>query len=502
LLGAGQASCQYTTLTGTLAGSNGAPAQNYIISFTISQMGYISSTGVVVNVPTYCATSTNGAVVGVPNPLAAPPVTTGFTGTLPAANYFVKVAFYDATGNVTLVSPERQIALGSTGRLIIAAPVGGMPAGAVGQRVYISTSTNAETLQGSSTGSASYIQSIPLVTGANPSATNTTICKQIANDAIWPSGTGYTVALTDPSGNTIPGYPMQWQLMGPNTTINLSNGLPYYHGVVYFPTPILASPLNNALQSIAGPLSLSGYNLIQVGAIGLCTSLPAWGVDDECEGDNAIINANGGYLYNGLAPLNHLLVGNGTAYIDSATVPASAITGLFYQTMQSNTTAQNQRTALNFSTDFALSDSASPSRTTANLAASGATAGTYTNPTVTVTAKGIVTSIANGSTVNPTVSVVTGSRAWATVYHNTNPYAIAVMGYGSSTGSATNNLACEIGASSSPSTIVWSSTNGATTSGGNSEFMCPWVPAGWYYEVLKTNDITASPTQWVEVALQ
>jgi hypothetical protein len=70
-----------------------------------------------------------------------------------------------------------------------------------------------------------------------------------------------TSALTDPNGHSQPGYPMQWQLMGPGTTVNLSNGLPYYHGVVMFPSPILASPLNHAPQSIAGNLSLGQYTL-------------------------------------------------------------------------------------------------------------------------------------------------------------------------------------------------------------------------------------------------
>ena len=41
---------------------------------------------------------------------------------------------------------------------------------------------------------------------------------------------------------TLPGYPMLWQITGPGTTINLSQGLPYYHGVVMYPSPILASP--------------------------------------------------------------------------------------------------------------------------------------------------------------------------------------------------------------------------------------------------------------------
>ena len=45
------------------------------------------------------------------------------------------------------------------------------------------------------------------------------------------------------------------------THINLSNGLLYYHGVVMFPSPILASPLNHGTQSITGPLSLGQYTL-------------------------------------------------------------------------------------------------------------------------------------------------------------------------------------------------------------------------------------------------
>ena len=33
--------------------------------------------------------------------------------------------------------------------------------------------------------------------------------------------------------------------------INLSNGLPYYHGVVMYPSLILASPLNQLNKSVA-----------------------------------------------------------------------------------------------------------------------------------------------------------------------------------------------------------------------------------------------------------
>jgi hypothetical protein len=50
----------------------------------------------------------------------------------------------------------------------------------------------------------------------------------------------YASGRTGAHCDTLLGYPMQWQIMGAGTTMNLSNGLPYYHGVVMFPSPILA----------------------------------------------------------------------------------------------------------------------------------------------------------------------------------------------------------------------------------------------------------------------
>lgn len=497
LANVGQA--QYATIVGNLSSANGMPASNYSISFQLSQFGYISSTGVVVNVATACATSTDGSVVGVPNPLAAPSVTTGFTGTLPPNNYFVKIAYYDAAGNVTLVSPERQIQLISTGRLIVASTVGGMPAGSVGMRVYMSLTTNTETLQGSSTGTASYIQSLPLVSGAAVPSSNTTICKQIANDAIWPTGTGYTVALTDPSGNTIPGYPMQWQLMGPNTTINLSTGLPYYHGTVYFPTPILASPLNHALQSISGPVSLSGYNLTNVGAIGVGTTLPAWPIDVE----NGVINSSGGYLFNGSGgTAGQCLLSDGTALDTFATCLTAA--NAFYQTVQTNTTPVTQRPALNFTSAFTLSDSASPARTTVDLA-HVVTAATCAFPSsIAYDLYGRVTACtpASGAVVLVTGTDLVGSRSFGTTFHNTTGFPILVSGNGQpAAGSNTAVLVCRVGISS-PTEPVYSTSWGATFIGGWEQFSCP-VPAGSFYSITVSGDIgIGGSSHWYETQIQ
>ena len=43
-----------------------------------------------------CATSVDGSVVGVPNPLQPPQTAVVYSGTLPAGNYFVQTAWYDA----------------------------------------------------------------------------------------------------------------------------------------------------------------------------------------------------------------------------------------------------------------------------------------------------------------------------------------------------------------------------------------------------------------------
>jgi hypothetical protein len=234
-------------------------------------------------------------------------------------------------------------------------------------QVFIGTSSGAETLQGTTSGSAVYSQVAPLNSGTAVPALNTTICKIIANDSGWPTGTGYDTTLVATNGQTYPGYPVRAQFLGPGNNINLGQGFPRYNGVVNYPVPILAQPYGHGPQSISGPLSLgsggSNYNLTSVGRIGILTATPAWGVDAEGAGLSGAINANVGYLFNGSAPLNHLLVGNGSYYVDSATIPGSAL-NLFYQTVALNGTAQTQRPTLNFSSYFTATDSASPAETT------------------------------------------------------------------------------------------------------------------------------------------
>jgi len=286
------------TLTGTLRGANGIPSSNYVMTMAPSQQGFVAGCGV--NLPTSfaCGTSTDGSVVGIPNPLTATINTTSGSGSLPNGVYYTVYEFYDAAGHVTLPSPETRTTLSVTESLVVNPPTSGIPSTAVGMDVFIATSSGAETLQGQTTGTAAFVQSTALTSGASPATTNSTLCKVTANDAIWPVGTGYNVSLVDSSGNPVPNYPMQWQLLGPGTTYNLSNGLPYYHGVVLYPVPILAQPANHGTQSISGSLNLGGYYLQNVGKVGIGTATPGWPLDVE----NGLANFENGFILGGVAP--------------------------------------------------------------------------------------------------------------------------------------------------------------------------------------------------------
>jgi hypothetical protein len=300
---------------------------------------------VVAPVTSECATSTDGSVVGTPNPLNPPIVAAVYSGTLSAGNYYVEEAWYDAATNTTLVSPEVQLQLTGTGEIQENPPSSGLAATVVGRNIYIGTYSGGETLQGSVVGSGTFTQSTPLVAGAAVPATNTTQCLIVANDAGWPTGTGYQASLTTPAGGTMPGYPQQWQILGPGGTINLSQGVPFYNGTVTYPVPILARPYNHGPQSISGPLSMTGFNLTGIGRLGVDTGTPQYGIDVQGNGNNADINAAGsifagesivaltgainsaeGYLFDGTAPLNHTLISNGTFYVDSPGVIATSFT--------------------------------------------------------------------------------------------------------------------------------------------------------------------------------
>jgi hypothetical protein len=217
-----------------------------------------------------------------------------------------------------------------------------------------------------------------------------------------------------------------------------------------------------------------------------------------------VINATTGFEVAGGAGANgYALCSNGTVFntacaVYSATNPPPAA---FYQTVYANTVAQTQRYGLNFTTNFTLSDSSSPSETTVDLAAAG-TAGTYTCPsTITTDSKGRVTAAANGMCPGSTTQVDrTGSRVWGSAYQNTSGTTMIISGYTTTPGgSATGNLTCMVGPSS-PSLEVWGTEYTATVNNAPVAFFCI-VPNTFYYSINSSGDIAATPSKWIETTV-
>lgn len=440
-----QVSAPYVQLTGTIQSSNGLPAYNYGIAFLPTQVFIVAGTGVIVNGST-CATDTNGGVVGIRNPLQGPVVNVVYSGTLPLGNYYIEESWRDAAGHLTLVGPEIQAQLTMAGSLQVSPPSSGAAAGAVGMNIYIGTSSGGETLQGQTvTPTATFTQSTALTSGAAVPSSNTTQCMLVANDAGWPSGTGYNVTLTTPAGNTAPGYPQVWQFLGGGgATYNLSNGLPTYNGRVIYPVPVLTMPYNHSPQSISGPISLTGYNLYNVGKVGVGTALPAWGVDVEGSVGTAAaaVNANAGYLVNGAGGTVGQCLASDGSYFDT---PMAC--GQFYQTVQLAGTAQPQEPVLNFAAGFAVADDPTHTRTNVSLLA---TKVQLSLPSTTV----------NGNTCSSPVSVamtgVISTSSFSTSFA-TNP--TAATGWG-----ANGGLVLELWPDAAPDTLDWSICNQTTGS--------------------------------------
>lgn len=428
------------TVMGTLQTPGGVPVANGVLSFQLRQAGIEAGTGIIVPLTTECFTSTDGSVVGLPNPQAGVVSSVQYgTGALPAGIYYVRTTLY-SSAQETLPSPEARIQLTGAGTLTVSPPAS-WPFKAVGMRVYIGTASGGEQLQGeTSSAGAVFNQSGPLIEGTAPPAVNSSTCTVAFNDTIIPFS-GYDVSLTSSSGSTYPGWPQAWQLNGgPNGVVNVSQGAPLWNGVVIYPQPIVAQPLNHGPQSIAGPLNLAGYDVVNTGAIGLGTSTPSWPVDVE----DGAINASGGFLVGGSGgTAGQCLVSNGSAFLPGTCFAPGKT---FYQSLEANGTAEPQEPAINFSSSFAAADS-SGSATNIDLAPSGVTAGSYSNPNITVNTKGQITMAANGPN-EPTVQsarltagiCTTGSNSydtcqvtvnWPTAFSDSN-YEVACMGIGAS----------------------------------------------------------------------
>ncbi len=112
----------------------------------------------------------------------------------------------------------------------------------------------------------------------------------------------------------------------------------------------------------------------------------------------AIFNATTGFQVGGAAPLNYLLLGNGTVFVPVASIPASLITGLpgsNYQTVQSQSTALPQEANLNFGYGFVLADVAGNHQTTVNFNFTGS--GTYVPSVLTAPGSSVAPAVWDGS---------------------------------------------------------------------------------------------------------
>lgn len=246
--------------------------KNGVLTFTLQQSGLLIGTGLIAQLTSQCATSTDGSVVGLPNQQTLPNVVPGGFSNLISGIYYVETTFYDSRGGESLPSPEFKIQTTFNQAVIVSAPKS-FPIGAAGMKIYIGTTSGGETLQGTTASStAQYVQSQNLTTGAAPPSTNSSVCMLAFNDTIIPF-TGYNVSLLSAQGNAYPGWPQAWQTNGGLAgTINVSQGSPLWNGITIYPAPLLQQPLNHGPQSISGSLSLDGYDLTGVGNLSAATS--------------------------------------------------------------------------------------------------------------------------------------------------------------------------------------------------------------------------------------
>ncbi|MHB8736422.1 MAG: hypothetical protein ACYC6M_14060 [Terriglobales bacterium] len=253
---------------GTLVGRMGVPSGvgvgNATLSLTLSQAAAVPGSFALVPQAVSCATSLDGSVVGLPNPLPAPVVSAlAGSGTLAAGNYFV-VYSYSGLGGETLKSPETAVVLTGAGAVQVAPPTR-QPAGASWD-VYIGTSSGGETRQYAGS-FATYTQTAGLSAGAALPATNSTVCSLTFNDATVPAPTYYVATLSDVNGNPLPGYPQSWYLAGSTVDVSLLEPLSS-NPALRFPSPILATPSSSQPQSVASALNLNGYPIQGTGNLG------------------------------------------------------------------------------------------------------------------------------------------------------------------------------------------------------------------------------------------
>jgi hypothetical protein len=232
--------------------------QNATLTLALSQAATVPGSFSVVPLTVTCFTSTDGSVVGLPNPTVSASAYGTGSGSLPSGTYFVRWTYVGAGGE-SLPSPESVVKISATGSLVVNAPVSPPPT-ATGWNVYIGSNSGGETRQASLAAFTAYTQSAGLATGSSVPASNSSTCTLQFNDATIPAPTYYVATLTDSAQNLVAGFPQNWYLSG--SVVDVSQLVPLSSNPsVRYPEPILSTPASGEPQSVASSLNLNGYAL-------------------------------------------------------------------------------------------------------------------------------------------------------------------------------------------------------------------------------------------------
>lgn len=257
----------------------------------------------------------------------------------------------------------------------------------------------------------------------------------------------------------------------------------------------------NALQLFGAPPSLAFGVTAGVFSAGL--SMPSPGVistDANSPGDAAgtstaaIFDAGTGFQVAGAAASGFALVGNGTDFVPTALSSLN-----FYQTVQSAAASRTQRPRLNFLSAFTATDNSGNTSTDVALAATGVTAGSYSNPILTVNPAGQITNAVSGG-ITVTQAIVTGSRAFGVVYQNGTAFPITALVTAKATGSPLQSclMQAAVGPTNTPPVVGSQSAllgSASDTYGGYASINFT-VAASDYYEVTLQGPGTLN--EWIE----